>query len=407
MEFSRLLKPGRAIAAPLVAFGLVHSEPGQAQATSDAAPTFAELQRQLKERDAVIADLLRRVQELETRVGVSGKASPTPAAPPPPPPPKPPRPEGAAVAQGGTQRGTEGDTEGRSAQGGTPPAAPGAFPVDEEAVERALERTLVEQGALLLPPGAFEVEPSLTYTQDESSAPVVRGNFIAEEERRQNVLEAEAMLRFGLPYDAQAEVDIPYEFTRDETVTSIRFADVDKTSSESSGFGDVSIGLTKTLLREKGWRPDLLANVTWDTRTGGGGGGAGSGFDEVTGTLTAVKRIDPIVWVGNIFYQYAFEHNDVRPGDEIGFSLGPILAISPETSARLLVHQTFSNEVEAFGEDIPGSDQVEGTVEFGVSSVLSRRVLLDLSAEIGVTEDAPDFEFGVSLPIRFDLPILW
>src|SRR3546814_10064866 len=62
---------------------------------------------------------------------------------------------------------------------------------------------------------------------------------------------------------------------------------------------------------------------------------------------------------------------------------------------RFFLQQTFSDEIEVAGGDIPGSDEVAGTFEFGVSSVLSPRVLIDLSAEIGVTDDAPDFQIEI------------
>src|SRR6056297_2623169 len=45
--------------------------------------------------------------------------------------------------------------------------APGALDVDEDAAERALERTLVERGVLLLPRGAYELEPVLRYEYSE------------------------------------------------------------------------------------------------------------------------------------------------------------------------------------------------------------------------------------------------
>ncbi|EAR21780.1 hypothetical protein [Nitrococcus mobilis] len=47
------------------------------------------------------------------------------------------------------------------------PTASGQFQVDEEAAERALERTLVVQGALLLPFGLAEIQPSFSYTRSE------------------------------------------------------------------------------------------------------------------------------------------------------------------------------------------------------------------------------------------------
>jgi len=65
MKLSEWLKQGGSVAVPLVV-GLVAADPrpAQAQATS-VTPTVEELQRKLDERDAIIADLLQRVEALE------------------------------------------------------------------------------------------------------------------------------------------------------------------------------------------------------------------------------------------------------------------------------------------------------------------------------------------------------
>src|SRR5690606_38487596 len=188
--------------------------------------------------------------------------------------------------------------------------------------------------------------------------PTVINGFVGEEEFRRNTVDAEVELRFGLPFDSQVEIVIPYSFIEDETVTSVGFAGIDEESESNTGFGDIELGFTKTLHRENGWRPDLFGNVNWNTRTGGGNDGVGTGFHELQGTLTAVKRIDPLVWVGGVSYQYAFERDDIQPGQEIGLSLGTVLAVSPETSLRFFLLQTFADEVEVLGDDVPGSDQV-------------------------------------------------
>ena len=56
------------------------------------------------------------------------------------------------------------------------------------------------------------------------------------------------------------------------------------------------------------------------------------------------------------------------------------------------------------GNEIAGSDQVIGTFVIGASATLSARVLLDVTAGIGLTEDASDYFVRFSLPIQFDLP---
>src|SRR5205823_1791685 len=228
-----------------------------------------------------------------------------------------------------------------------PRAKIGAIEVTkEEEVERALERALVQVGALLLPVGTAQIEPNFSYIRQQVDTPVFftqeGEQFLAADEVRRDSLEASLILRAGLPFDSQLELDVPYRYSNESTVTRVLFAARLEEERDASGFGDVSVGLAKTLLRERGWWPDLIGRVQWDTNTGKTENGIslGTGFHEIRGSLTAVKRQDPLVFVGGVSYETAFERGGVDPGAEIGFSIGTVLAASPETSRRFFLNQT-------------------------------------------------------------------
>jgi len=51
-----------------------------------------------------------------------------------------------------------------------------------------------------------------------------------------------------------------------------------------------------------------------------------------------------------------------------------------------------------------GSDQVFGTLNFGASSIIGGGKFLDLTAGIGLTDEAPDYSVGISVSFRFDVP---
>jgi hypothetical protein len=118
----------------------------------------------------------------------------------------------------------------------------------------------------------------------------------------------------------------------------------------------------------------------------------------------AIKRQDPLAFVGNGFYRKSFSSGDIDPGDEIGFSVGVVLAASPETSLQASLLQSFTRETKINGREIPGSDQTSGVFTLGASSILGRGVLLSITGGIGLTSDAPDYFVGISLPIAFDVP---
>ena len=111
------------------------------------------------------------------------------------------------------------------------------------------------------------------------------------------------------------------------------------------------------------------------------------------------------MFVANIGYEKTFEDDDVEPGDEFSFTIGTVLAASPETSLRLILTQQFVRDLEVDGSNVDGSDQVIGTLSIGAAAILGRGVLLDGSLAVGLTDDGPDYAVRVSLPIRFDLPI--
>lgn len=356
----------------------------QAQDTPEQALT-----RKLQERDKVITELLERVEALERRVGVQRLATDPGETP-----------TQDAAPEG--ERDTAEDTR----------PAPGAVVVNESDAERALERSLTRAGALLLPSGYLEVEPSFTYARREDSTPILVSSggpvLAGETERNSNSLTADLALRLGLPWDSQLEVGIPYRWREAETVNSVGFAPFDSTTQSGAGLGDLRIGLAKTLFREGLWRPDLVGRITWDTDTGetsDNGVSLGGGFHELRGSLSAIKRQDPIAFVGGLSYEHSFENNLIQPGPTIGANVGGFIALSPETSLRLLVSGAYQDETELSGSEIVGSDQTLGTFVVGGSTLLAPGTLLNLSAGIGLTDDADDFSITLSLPIRFGEPL--
>jgi hypothetical protein len=342
---------------------------------SMAQDTAEELKLKLQQRDMVIRELLDRVEALERRVGVEPrKTAPV---------------ETPTVADG---------------------AKPGVVTVTEAQAERALERSLTRDGAVLLQPGVVEVTPSLTYARNEDRTPAfvstMAGIVAGETERNTNSVTGNLAVSVGLPWDSQLELGVPYRWREIETVTNVGFTPVDASTQSGAGLGDASVGLAKTLLHEGLWAPDLVGRVTWNSGTGEEDNGLslGSGFDEITGSLSAIKRQDPIAFVGGFSYQYSFEEDGVQPGNLYSASVGSYIALSPETSVRFLLSGGYQDETELAGATLPGSSRTLGTFTVGGSTLIAPRTLLSLSAGIGLTDDADDFSITLSLPIRFGPP---
>jgi hypothetical protein len=401
----RWRKHGAVVAAFLALGGRVAAEPPREQAVSDSYPTLEQLLQRLEERDVLIANLERRVRALERQLAPTAGRAPPVNTPP-----------GAAkpvssvpLLASSAERAPSTQAEGApAAKSGV---APGQIEVDEEAAERALERALVTAGALLLPFGKAEIQPSFTYIRREQDAPIVfsegGGLFPASQEVRRNIFDGNLFLRFGLPFDSQLELGIPYRYIDREVVAEVDFRARAERDDHGSGFGDIRFGLAKGLLRERHWWPDLIGRVTWDTDSGAtsdDGVPLGGGFNELREELIMIKRQDPLVFIGGASYGTTFEKEGINPGDTLGFLVGALLAASPRTSLRIVLNQTFVNEQEVSDRVIRGSDLVIATLNFGASSILGRGKFLDLTAGVGLTEEAADYSVGISVAIRFDVP---
>ena len=341
------------------------------------------LQQRLEQRDRVILELLERVEVLEQELGVApGKVK-------------------ANTTSAGVE--TTRPVEAVDEQG-----APGTVVVDESLAERALERSLTRDGALLLSPGVFEIEPRLDYARQEDATPsfVMSGsNVIASEtERNSDSLTAGLLFRLGLSGDAQLEIGLPYRWRRNETVTSVNFSALETASQTGHGPGDVRIAVAKTLLREAAHSPDVIGRLSWDTDTGqssDNGIPLGGGFHEVRGALSFIKREDPVVFVGGLSYEYTFEENTIKPGETLAANIGSYVALSPQSSLNFNLSMAYQKETTLSGSIQEGSDRKIGSLIIGGSTIIGRRTLLNLSLGVGLTEDADDVSLSMSLPTRF------
>lgn len=285
----------------------------------------------------------------------------------------------------------------------------GAFDIDEDSAQRALERTLTQSGALLLEPGTVEVAPGFQYSRSEQSTALLISfaapasgaplTSITQNRTRRNEFNARADVRVGLPMNAQAEFTLPFTRVSATQQNSIET----ETSSSASGTGDVSFGIAKTLVREKGALPDLIGRLTYTVGASRKISGlqTGSGVNQLQAELVAVKRQDPLAFVGSIAYAKTFEKDGLKPGDGIILSLSSLLAASPATSLQLGFSQVVRAKQKVGGVTLDGSQQSYGVINLGASSVLSRDMTLVTQFGIGLGSDAPRYSVGLSLPILF------
>jgi hypothetical protein len=366
----------RSLAISLLALGAA-----LAAAPSRAQPlTRQELMDALAERDRQIADLQRRLAQVEHERAASSATAPPvttiPAAAPP--------------AAGAT-----------------------TAPADEEAELAALSRALVQRGGLLLPTWSAEFIPSLAYSnrivQGLALAPTPEGiPTVADQRLRNDQVRATGALRLGLPWASQIELTVPYAWLRQ----SRTLGDGTQAVNEDAGVGDVQLALSHQFFREHGWRPDLTGAISWRFPTGEDPFRArlaaiapGAGMQEFGARLTALKSSDPMVFFATLSYAHDLPRDEpagtVKMGDGMGLDLGAVLALSPATSMTFALSQEFRARTQLDGSGLPGTDTIASSLQLGFDRVLTPRLLLDLTVAVGLTRDAPDYAFQISLPYRF------
>jgi hypothetical protein len=383
----------------------------QASPTSDA-EKIEQLQQRIDRRDVIIRDLLQRVESLERERsgGADSRTDPPSAA----------ASAAAATSQASTSPPQPTQLSTQTAQASAPaapqppsepaPAGPGSFAVTDEDAERALERALVQTGAALLPLGRFEFVPSLTYQFRRDAQPgqialtTDGGVLITENVTRSTQVEANALIRVGLPWDAQAEIGIPFDYKSLGVTSSANGAGLSEQTVDVQGLGDVSFSLTKQILAAGDVRPGLFMGGGWNSDFGQTKRSLplGTGFHELSVGLTAVKRQDPMVFTLGFTYQDTLEKNRLKPGDQYITSLGVLLAVSPETSLRFGQQISFGGRDAFNGVPIPGTEKTSGIFTFGLLSILGRGLVINLNGGIGETPDAPDLFMQLAFPIRLN-----
>ncbi|WP_260704856.1 transporter [Edaphobacter flagellatus] len=361
------------------------------------------LQDALRERDAIIRNLLERVQELEWRVNGGFTTAP----------------KDVALKPTAAHSGTASSINAVVTNAG--------YDAEERQASQALDQALIVRGGLLLPPGTIEIDHSTSYFSSSADhlsingfalLPVLVVGDITSQRTRKDLLLPTFTARLGLPHKLQFEAYIPYGYELNRTVDTNNV----QTSQGTFGMGDITFGLSRQLTFEHGRVPDLLANVRFKTTTGidsfnlnSSQTALGTGFYAVQGNLTAAKSNDPVVFFGNLSYtanlngthQIPDPQNvgqmipgHFEPGDAIGFQLGSILALNPETSMTIGWDQRFTRSTTLNGQVIPASYLVEGSLRLGASYMYAPGRTIDLSFGVGLTPDTPNLQFSVGLPFR-------
>lgn len=316
-----------------------------------------------------------------------------------------------------------------------PPQPPTPLEPERPKPEKPLEQLLLERGAILLPRGTLQIEPSFEYSHFSTDRVAIAGFTVFEaivigeirvDDLDRDILTSALTARYGILDRLQFDVRVPYVYRRDDEILGVGTADQRERTIENNNIGDVEASVSWQALIGQGAIPDVIVRAQArfptgedpfeiDTETFPGGEvrlkepPTGSGFYGAGPGFTLVWRSDPVVYYVGASYTFNLARDvgggfgDIDPGDSIEWLAGINVALSEQVALNLTFVNEITGDSEQEGDDVPGSSFNDARLVIGSSIALTPDITLLVSAGAGLTDESPDFTFTIALPIIFKL----
>lgn len=188
-------------------------------------------------------------------------------------------------------------------------------------------------------------------------------------------------------------------------------------------WGDVSLGVRWQPFPYIPGRATVTINSSLGTKTGVSPYeidprrqlSTGSGTYSITTGLSVSKIVDPVALFGSLSSTYTLEENGlnqvrggqilqtVQQGQSFSFSGGFSYSLSYDTSLSISAQIGYSTETKLFfrgGNRSRAPDSANGSMNMSLGIRVDPTTIVNTSFGFGLTEDASDFNLGVSYPIN-------
>ncbi len=318
-------------------------------------------------------------------------------------------------------------------------------PVGQRAeAEQAERRTttdipiFADIGGVLTPRGQFALEPRVDYThsgvtrfffQGVEIVDVVLVGLFELTDADRNTLTNSLTARYGITDRFEIDAEVSYLFRNDRITNEAVSLDNQTLVRDLSGngVGDAEIGLHYQLNRAGRGSPVFVANFRAKSDLGEGPFEiardqdglelelpVGSGFWTLEPSMTMLYTLDPAVLFFNTGYLFNMAKDvnaqigdtivsRVNPGDSIraGFGIGVGLNETLSFSLGYEHNYVLGTKTRIEQSRFKTNSLHVGSFLFGLSLALTDNLGLNLSTQLGVTDDAPDMRISLRLPIRF------
>ena len=319
----------------------------------------------------------------------------------------------------------------------TPPAteAPTATEEQRPESEKPTDQLLLERGAILLPPGTLQIEPSIEYTHISANQVAISGFTIFDaivignievDDLTRDIFTTSVAARYGVTDRIQVEGRVPFLYRTDSEIFGFGTNNQEQFQSDNFGLGDVEasasyqplIGdgaaIPDTILRAHARFPTGENPFEIDTKDLGNNRHVleepptGSGFYGVGGGSTFVWRVDPVVFFAGIDATInlprSFDNTgSIDPGDTYQAFGGVNVQLSELVSLNLSFVDQYTTKSTQEGEPLVGSDLNDARLVLGTAVGVGSNASLTFNASAGLTKELPDFQFTIALPISFSL----
>ena len=294
----------------------------------------------------------------------------------------------------------------------------------------------IDEGGVLLPRGRVVIEPSLQYSRTSALRVAVEGFTVIPainvglfdiSKIDRDILTGALTGRVGITNRLEVEAYVPYLWRSDSTIgRPIGVGTATDVLSDVSGYGlgDVEVAAHYQINRGQGGWPYFVGNLRFKTATGTGPFDVptdpstnlqtepptGSGFYALQPSVTMLYPSDPAVFFANLGYVYNIEKDvggttgTIDPGDSIGTGLGMGFSINDKTSFSLGYSHSVVFKTKQNGNTIPNSNILQvGSMTVGYSYQINEKMGVNFNVAAGITDDAPDMQATLRLPIKFDM----
>jgi len=279
------------------------------------------------------------------------------------------------------------------AQSAGTPSTAGEMPIGEAPTEQTAEDVFLRGQKVLLGRGEVAVDIGQFYSRSDNTQLTIVDNAVGLGTIRQTAFTTLLSARVGIFDETEAFVSTIFR-----SLNSDVFVGSDKIAEDHlSEFGDVRLGVRRTLLAEAPGRPNVIATIFGHIPTGQTSYAVGGG-------LSVVKSFDPAVLFATANYRHAFSRDfaditRLEPENRFDITLGYALAlndtltISTSVSGLFTGRSTFTNAT-LLRQDIY-------SLQLGLTSYLARGLYIEPTVSFGLSGPGDSVAFGVTLPYTF------